>query len=637
MYAPASTTATATTTAAARMEERRRVTPSRAELPGAVAVGVPMDAVRREIAGHLASALLLSSSGTATPGRVPTTATGEADDSDHPTMASLLRAIVYPHNRVHGDFAVPVAKLAKFDNFPAEQHPALVARKWAASIQPGTYVAKADAIGMYINIHVHPVAVTKMILTEIFEKRESFGTWKTLGHGKNVIVEFSSPNINKTFDTCNLRSTIVGNFIKNIHVAFGFNVLSMNWLGDWGTPFAGLTVGFKKYGSEEELSRNPVKHLTDTYLIPRETNWGEAMDDSAVFKQMEDGDAEALGLWKHLTDHLVVEPRQIYKRLNVTFDVWSGESEMCSPARLSLLEQRLREHNLTFEKQGAQVVDLNAQKLGEVVLRKRNGRTLYMIRDLASAVQRWETHSFDKMFYVTNSTCQTLHFRQMFKVLELMKCDWVSRCTHIPVEGVCSFRTRAGIVKPAMKFLDEIASEMRETINRSAGKQAELGYNNPPPEKIADILGVSAVILQYCSLRRRTSNDSSICDVMKGGPYIQYTHARLCGIQRTNADRVRVTNAVDFHLLSEPEASHVAVLLAKYPEVVRSCFEQLDPCPLVHHLFKLAHAVRVAFPVLMVKGQEQNIAEARMLLFWAARIVIGNGLALLGITPLHFM
>ncbi|KAH3722739.1 hypothetical protein Pelo_18555 [Pelomyxa schiedti] len=155
--------------------------------------GSAMDAVRREIAGHLASALLLSSSsGTAsTPGRGPTTATGEADGSDHPTMASLLRAIVYPHNKVHGDFAVPVAKLAKFDHFPAEQHPALVARKWAASIQPGTYVAKADAIGMYINIHVHPVAVTKMILTEIFEKRESFGTWKTLGHGKNVIVEFS--------------------------------------------------------------------------------------------------------------------------------------------------------------------------------------------------------------------------------------------------------------------------------------------------------------------------------------------------------------------------------------------------------------------------------------------------------------
>jgi len=312
--------------------------------------------------------------------------------------------------------------------------------------------------------------------------------------------------------------------------------------------------------------------------------------------------------------------------------VYSGESLMAEGMgkAFDILEKK----NLLEDDKGAKLINLEQFKLNKVLVKKSDGATLYITRDIAAAVERKEKYHFDKMFYVVASQ-QDLHFQQLFKILPTMGYDWAKDCTHINFGMVKGMSSRRGTVV----FLEDILNEAKATMLEVMQKNEEKFKEIEDPEAVADLVGLSAVIVQDFSAKRIKDYDFDWARIttFEGdtGPYLQYQHARLCSMERKSG--VKVRKDADFSLLVEPVAQEIVVLIGKFPEVVEQVGQTLEACTLLSYLFDLAHAISASHNVLWVKDREPAIAEARMALFWAARITLGSGLKLLGLRPLERM
>jgi len=500
-------------------------------------------------------------------------------------------------------------------------------------------------------------------LKQVFHLKEKYGNSSTL-QGKKILVEYSSPNIAKPFHAGHLRSTIIGNFLKNLYNACGAQVIGINYLGDWGKQYGVLAVGYEKHGSDVELEKDPINHLFEVYVkINKEMEEDKSIDDQAkvYFKLMEDGDQKALALWQKFRDLSVREYQKTYDRLGVKFDVISGESEMSKG--MEIQTKKLEEMGLLTENKGAKVVDLSKSKLGVVLIKKSDGATLYITRDIAAAVDRYEKYKFDKMFYVVAAQ-QDLHFKQLFKLLEMMGYSWAKNCFHInfgmvriahtdeeehleetdpskPKKQVKSeaFSTRKGNVI----FLAEILAKAKKHMFTKMEKDTKNKLQEiSDHDKTADQIGLSAVYIQDFTAKRikdyTFSWDRMTSFEGHTGPYLQYAYARLCSMEDKNKD-VKITDDVYYELLKEPEAFEMAKCIAKFPDVILQCAKDncLEPSTLSSYLFELAHCISVAHSQLWVKGQEENLSKARMLLYWAAKTTLENGLKILGIIPVERM
>lgn len=474
-------------------------------------------------------------------------------------------------------------------------------------------------------------------LTEVFEKKESYGSSNQLA-GQRYVVEFSSPNIAKPFHAGHLRSTVIGNFLKNLYTYLGANTTSINYLGDWGTQYGILAVGFNRFGDEQKLQEEPIRHLFDVYVAANKLieESPEVRDEAReIFKKMEDGDPEALALWKKFRDLSILEYKKVYKRLNVDFDVYSGESlqnKGMEDALKTLEEKKL----LTQDQSGAMVIDLKKHKLNVSVVKKSDGTTLYITRDIAAAKSRWDEYSFDKSIYVVNAQ-QDLHFQQLFKILDMMDYEWAKKCVHVNFGMVLGMSTRKGTVVFLEDILEEAKNVMLEKMKEDKmGKLSEI----EDPEASADIIGLSAIVIQDFSARRiRDYNfDWSRMTNMEGhtGPYLQYAHARLCSMEDKTTD-VPLDGSANFDLLVEPQALALAQQISRFSLVLETCSQNMEPSTLVTYLFELAHAISTAHNCLRVKDQEINLSKARKLLFWSARVVLSNSMKILGLTPLTRM
>lgn len=552
------------------------------------------------------------------------------------TEEQVLQCVEEPKNLAKADLAVPVAKLNRFKKLSGP--PAQMANEWKALITPNKWITGATSEGPYLNFTINKSIVVEQVLKAVFAAQEKWGC-STSGEGKSVIVEYSSPNIAKPFHAGHLRSTIIGNFLYQLHKMLGFKVVSINYLGDWGKQYGLLAVGFDKFGSKEKLVADPIKHLYDVYVaINDEARLSEENDKTindsarAYFKRMENGDEDALALWRQFRDLSIAEYKRIYGRLNVAFDVYSGES-LQGPGMLRAM-QELEDKKLLSEDKNAKLVNLEAQKLNKVLVQKSDGTTLYITRDIAAATSRYEEYNFDKMFYVV-AMQQDLHFQQLFAILQLLDKEYAPKCQHINFGMVRGMSTRKGQVVFLADILDEAKRTMLEVMNKNPEKFAEI----EDPEETADLVGLSAVVVQDLSAKRIKDYDFSwerVCDFTGDtGPYLQYQHARLSSMERKAG--VKVTGDIDYALLSEPVAQDLSRMIGKFPEVVAHAGSTLEPVTIVSYLFDLAHLVAQAHGVLWVKNREANIAEARMALFWAARITLGNGLRLLGLKPLDRM
>lgn len=576
-----------------------------------------------------------------------------------------------------GDLMLPVPALQIKGKKP-QQLAAEIEDKFPES----ELVEKPIVNGTFLQFFFKSEPLNKTVLHSILTSKASYGANPNLGlrdpsdpskGKKKIIVEFSSPNIAKPFHAGHLRSTIIGGFIAKLYAMLGWDVWKMNYLGDWGKQYGLLANGYQRYGSEEELTRDPINHLFDVYVkinkdsaaqeapikelketIKLKKEKGEDVtklekdladqveiseDEKArkYFKSMEDGDKDALALWERFRGLSISKYEQTYARLNIDFDEYAGESKV-SPEAIANVSKELAETGVSEESDGAIIVDFEkhgAKKLCKAIFQRKDGTPLYLTRDIAEIRARYDKHNFDKMIYVVAAQ-QDLHLAQFFKVTELSgHKDIADKCQHINFGMVRGMSTRKGTVKFLDDILRDVGDKMHDVMRKNEKKYEKVEH----PEQVADTLGITAVMVQDMSGKRINGYDFNL-EAMTSfegdtGPYLQYAHARLCSIERKSEVDLSKLLSANFLLLKEPHACELVRLLAQWPDIVLNTVKTLEPATVLTYLFKMTHAISSSYDVLQVVGSEPEVKEARMALYEAARQVLHNGMSLLGLNPVE--
>ncbi|XP_067882741.1 probable arginine--tRNA ligase, mitochondrial isoform X1 [Heterodontus francisci] len=491
-----------------------------------------------------------------------------------------------------------------------------------------------------INFKVNRSLLAEIVMQEISKKGSKYGIESELFRGYpcgRVIVEFSSPNIAKKFHAGHLRSTIIGNFIANLKQALGNDVIRINYLGDWGMQFGLLGAGFQLFGSEVKLKANPLQHLFEVYVeVNKMAENSEDIQKEAqvFFKKLEGGDKLTLALWEQFRTISIEEYKKIYQRLDVHFDEYSGESFYQVKAQ-EILSQMDQKGLLKKTKQGTGVIDLSPNGDLSVYAKmvRCDGTTLYLTRDVAAAADRMEKYNFDQMIYVTDKE-QCTHFQQLFEILKIMGYNWTERCQHVPFGLVKGMKTRKGDVVFLEDVLNEACSRMLQ--NMAASKTTK---ELEDPENTAEKVGIAALIVQDFKGPLLSDYEFDWDRVLQSqgdtGVFLQYTHARLCSLQRACENGVQTQfNPV---YLQDPQAIALLQHLLRYDEVLYQVSEDLQPKHLVNYLIMLSRLASIAHRTLHVKGSLPEVATARFLLFKGTASVLASGMKLLGITPVEKM
>ena len=591
--------------------------------------------------------------------------------------SAVFSKLQWAQTQDKGDLLLPVPALQIKGKKP-QQLAAEAGEKFPGS----DLVEKPVVAGTYLQFFFKPEPLTKTVLDSILKNKKAYGTNSNLGlrdpsdpskGRKKIIVEFSSPNIAKPFHAGHLRSTIIGGFIAKLYAAVGWDVWKMNYLGDWGKQYGLLANGYKKYGSEEELTRDPINHLFDVYVkinkdsavqdaqikalkekIKLNKEKGESVielekelaglvkeseDEKArqYFKSMEDGDRDALALWEKFRDLSISKYEQTYARLNIEFDEYAGESKV-APEAIATVSKELTETGVSEESEGAVIVDFEkhgARKLGKAIFQRKDGTPLYLTRDIAEIRARYDKYHFDKMIYVVAAQ-QDLHLAQFFKVTELSgHSEIAEKCQHINFGMVRGMSTRKGTVKFLDDILRDVADKMHDVMRKNETKYEQIEH----PGQVADTLGITAVMVQDMSGKRINGYDFNL-EAMTSfegdtGPYLQYAHARLCSIERKSAVNLTKLLSAKYSLLKEQHAVDLVRLLAQWPDVVQNTVKTLEPATVLTYLFKMTHVLSSSYDILKVIGSEPELKEARMALYEAARQVLHNGMSLLGLNPVE--
>ncbi|NWV67452.1 SYRM protein, partial [Malurus elegans] len=521
----------------------------------------------------------------------------------------------------------------------------LQAQQLAGRLKCDSVVSEISAGPGTVNFTINRELLAKTVLQQVWKDGSEYGAKSELFSAvprQKSVIEFSSPNIAKKFHIGHLRSTIVGNFIANLKVALGHEVVRINYLGDWGMQFGLLGVGFQTFGNKEKLKSSPLQHLFEVYVQINKAAEDENTKKLAkdFFRKLEEHDEQTLSIWKQFRDLSIEEYIRIYKRLGVHFDEYSGESFYQEKAQevLKMLEDKgLLQKTL----KGTGIVDLSEKKDLSTVstVMRSDGTSLYITRqvspsvDLAAAIDRMNKHSCDSMIYVTDKS-QSNHFQHLFQILKLMGYDWAERCQHVSFGLVQGMKTRRGEVI----FLEDVLNEVRSRMLQNMTSTKTTKEINDPVET-AEKVGLAALIIQdfrgFLSSDYQFSWDRALQSRGDTGVFLQYTHARLHSLEQIhgNAELADVNVAC----LQEPDAISVLQHLLRYDEVLYRSSQDLQPKHIVSYLLTLSHLVAVAHRTLPVKGSAPEVAQARLCLFQAARSVLANGMKLLGITPVNQM
>ncbi|KAM5347722.1 hypothetical protein ACJ41O_007546 [Fusarium nematophilum] len=572
-----------------------------------------------------------------------------------------------------GDLVLALPRL-RIKNIPLAELARKVVTEFKSS--EGARIERPTAEGVSLSFTFSPRELPSTLLPVILQLRDAYGfnpqhglrdpTDPAAGR-KTMIVEFSSPNVAKKFHAGHLRSTIIGGFLSNLYEQSGYDVVRMNYLGDWGRQYGLLACGWERYGDEAAFAQDPIAHLFDIYVkisadfAPEEDAFkaaGKRGEDTstlestglfgeakAYFKRMEDGDEAALELWRRFRQLSIGRYQETYARLNIRFDVFSGESQV-KKQTMDKAERILKERGVIEPTDGgAWAVDFNkfgAKGLDVAITRNRNGTSNYLLRDIGAAMQRDEEYHFDEMLYVVMSE-QGTHLNRLFKVLSLMGDPYEGlskKMKHVTYGKVNGMSTRKGTVK----FLDDILSDvgdfMHDVMRRNEQKYSQVDN----PTRTAEILGISAIMVQDMSGKRINNYDFDLerMTSFEGdtGPYLQYAHARLCSISRRVDFTVDQMLGADFSLLAD--STHAIDLLramAQFPDMVNQAHKTLEPTTILTFLFKLTHKLSSSYDHLKVVEPPEGpaVSLARAALYEGARQVLRNGMALLGITPIDRM
>ena len=536
----------------------------------------------------------------------------------------IAAQIALPPNPEMGEYAFPCFMLAK----TMRKSPAAIAGELAGKIEPGRLIRAVRNAGPYLNFEVKRDRLAAFVLEAVTEKGARYGA-SDEGSGKTVVIDYSSPNIAKPIGIHHLRTTAIGHALYRIHEALGYRCVGINHLGDWGTQFGTVIVAYKRWGNEEALKEAPIHYLLELYVkFHREAETNPTLADEARgwFVKLEDRDEEAVRLWRLFRDLSLTELKRIYEEIGIRFDHYWGESfynEMLDDT-IAAMEKK----GLLRESEGALIVDLSEHDLPAYLIRKSDGATLYQTRDIAAALYRHEQFGFSKMLYVVGAQ-QNLHFQQLFKVLELMGCDWVKNCAHVNF-GTMRFKEgRMSTREGKIVFLEEVFERA------VALTQAIIEQKNPDlkrKEEVAHDVGIGAVLFADLSTRRIKDVAFDWDEVLnfdgETGPYVQYTHARFCSMLRKYGKPVEAD--VDFSLLKAKEELAVVRLLERFPQTIRAAAESYEPSLIARHLIDLSAEANRFYHACRVLSEDAGVTKARILIVAAVKTVLAKGLYLLG-------
>lgn len=536
----------------------------------------------------------------------------------------IKNKIEIPPNKSLGDFSFPCFFLAK----ELKKNPIEIAKEISSKIKSKDF-EKVEAIGPYINFFMNRKNSAQEIINKILKEKEKFGSSKE-GNGKKIVVEFSSPNIAKPFGIGHLRSTIIGDSIARTSTFLGYKVTRINYLGDWGTQFGKLILAYKKFGNAKELKKNPIDHLQKLYV---KINASDEFEDDAreEFRKLESGDKNNLKLWKQFKELSLLEFEKIYKLLNVKFDILSGES--LYNKKMNSVLKGLEKNNLLIESEGAQIVNLEDKGLGVCLIRKKDGSTLYATRDIAAAIDRYEKLKFTEMLYEVG-TEQKLHFKQIFKILELLGYSWANNCNHVGHglylgEDGKKLATRKGKTVSMSGILEETASLAREEILKREGKK--------PKDLDKRALSIALAAIKYGDLKNFRENDI-IFDLERfisfegdTGPYLVYSYVRaksILGKKKFNKSKLKIKE------LSDSEKSLI-LKMSEFPEVVKSAFDAFAPNLIANYAFQLSQLFNEFYQKNQVIGSDSE--EQRLAIVQSFSTVLKSCLDLLNIPTLERM
>ncbi|MDQ3266099.1 MAG: arginine--tRNA ligase [Myxococcota bacterium] len=542
-----------------------------------------------------------------------------------------VEALVKPAEPPHGDLTFPTFSLAKAQ----KKAPPAIAAALAQQLSiPGMEIAAA---GPYVNARFAVVPFTAEVVDTARGAGSRYGS-SDAGTGKAVVIDYSSPNIAKPIGFHHIRSTMIGHSLANLYRSQGYRVEGINYLGDWGKQFGLVAVGFEEYG--DPARKNDMAHLVEVYVKANaRADSDKAFDERArdFFRRMEAGDPQALALWQELREISLADFKRIYARLGIDFEHYEGESRY--QGKMDAVIDQIAQTVGVKESQGAIIVDMPYPE-GEppVLLKKNDGSTLYATRDLAAASDRFERFKFEKSLYVVGAA-QSLHFKQLFAVLERMGKGWAAKCAHIPFGMVHGMKTRTGNLVRLNDVLDEAKSRAMEKVkeNLAAGKiQVE------DPEALAEQIGLGAIAFGDLKNRRVTDYSFDWDEILSfeghTGPYLQYAHARTCNVLRKGGG---APQASDPSLLILPEEQALVRQVARFPEVVADAVKENEPSLVARFLLDLSAAFSRWYTLgnqdkdkrIIVEGNDA-LKHARLALTDATRVTLASGLALLGIpTP----
>ena len=550
------------------------------------------------------------------------------------TTDEIKDLIEIPADEKMGDYAFPCFRLAK----ALRKAPQMIAADIAARITGCEAFEKVENVNAYVNFFIDRAFFAGQVIEEVSEKGDRYGR-SDVGMGRKVIVEYSSPNIAKPFHIGHIRSTVIGNAIYKLYDAVGFDVTRINHLGDYGTQFGKMIVAFRKWGSEEELEKDPIKTLLGYYTrFHKEAKDDPSLEDEAreAFVRLEAGAPEETALWKKFRELSLAEFNRVYDMLGITFDSYAGESFYSD--KMPRFIQELKDKGLLIESQGAQIVDLEAYGMSPAMITKSDGSSLYVTRDIAAAVYRKETYDFYKCIYVVASQ-QNLHFRQWKQVLELMGYEWQKDCIHVPFglvslsdgDDIKMMSTREGTVV----FLEDV---LNTAVDKTADIMREKNAQGIDIGEVSKEVGIGAVIFQELSNNRIKDYVFSWDKVLnfdgETGPYVQYTHARASSVLRNaSAEELAAVSAgdLDWSCLESDSAYALVKLLYRVPETVIEAADKYEPSIVTRHLVDIAQAFNKFYHDEHILVDDRNEKLAKLALVLAAKTVIANCLGLLGI------
>lgn len=537
----------------------------------------------------------------------------------------------FPPSDDMGDIAFPCFTLAKSQR----KAPNVISGELSGGIEKDEMIEKAEASGPYVNFFINKNHLISTVVKQITAEDDSYGRGEE-GSGKTIIIEYSSPNIAKPFGIGHLRSTVIGASLKRIYEHLGYRTVSINHLGDWGTQFGKLIYAYKTWGDESKLNDDPINHLYELYV---KVHQEEERDDSVAdktrleFKRLEEGDSENFQMWNRFSDLSRREFGKIYSLLGVSFDYDQGESFYID--KIASVEEDLKEVGLLKVSQDATIIDLEKYGMPPMLLRKSDDTSLYSTRDLAAAIYRKKEYNFDSMVYVVG-VAQTLYFQQLFKALELMGNSWADNCHHVSFGWVKLGEEMMSTRRGNIVFLDDV---LNKTVEKARKIVEENSPDLPDPDEVAQAVGVGAVIFADLSCRRDTdiSFDWERMLDFRGnsGPYIQYSHARICSVLRKYGKEIKKELNTDLLLL--PEEYSLAKMLFRYPDIVKKAAKEYDPYYISIFLLELCgvfntYYQRYRSPEDRIVSTDGGLAESRVALVNCARIVLRSGLKLLGIS-----